>query len=215
MNNLLLMIFVADKNMTDSKEHITGFTRAKDKIPCQYEEERVSKTIRCGVLFEKQALNDVFLKVPDKYISHSRREYWALRRTRSLQDFVISAMSLLELHSGRWRQSPSTADKSKSKNLQLKLGQLDAWFYLISFCVTRLYLFGMKFESDANILIISAVSFFTTLASTELLPYTSRIRKAWTLKWINARHATLRSIYLYKILSVWMIKRWDWSISGA
>lgn len=67
---------------TESK--ITRFAQPSGMMPSQYAQDLVTKTLRCGDVYEKYPLNEIFIKGLHALIRLRMREFWGGKKEAKL-----------------------------------------------------------------------------------------------------------------------------------
>lgn len=114
--NYLLRTYKPDDNIADTEDNFTKFIQPPNKIPSQYAEKLLDRTLRCGSVHEEQLSKELFFKELDKSIRQSMKEYWSTQKSVSHYDTDYHALLLLKLQGGH-QGMPSTntaSDKSQS-----------------------------------------------------------------------------------------------------
>lgn len=95
--SFLLKKYATGEVIEETESGATRLAQPSGRKPSQYVEELVKKTLRCRDVYEKYALNYIYIEGFDSSICHSMREHWEGKKKASLQDLAFHATSLLRL----------------------------------------------------------------------------------------------------------------------
>lgn len=110
--NFLLKKYATDEAFVKTKTEMMNIAKPSGMLPFQYAKDLLTKTFRCINVYERIALNEIFIKGFDASPRQRMREYREGKKEASLQDNAFHATTLLKLQ-GHDRRSNWTNQFTK------------------------------------------------------------------------------------------------------
>lgn len=97
--NFLVKTYATNEAVAETESDITCFTQPSNMTLSQYVEELVTKTLRCGDLYENvpYALNEIFIKDLVALVRHSTLDYWVKKKDENLSYHAFHATSIRQM----------------------------------------------------------------------------------------------------------------------
>lgn len=90
---VLFQTYATDDIIAETDTTLKRYTEPLTMLPTQYEETLVSKSLRCGEIYDQYILKAIFIKRLHKFVRHSMRSYWNAHPGSALKDLTRHATS--------------------------------------------------------------------------------------------------------------------------